>query len=271
MNNNPSSDKLNSGNLPESPSKDEAKPEDDGGLSEPNDLQSNAEGEGLHFGKHKNMIELEDTCYMWVIDKLIKYELIKSKDDTVISDHMKKEIHNFLDTQERCLFFVYNDLNGELICRTQLKDIPVTENYNLAFFIKKDIKKKYNENHYVLEELIVNDYIYGNLNKYFLDQMNEKYIPFILNELKWPDGIKKELIANLHKFMINLSQTYFADRKQVVLYIPRENISETEIKDKDLISRLETIMIEWTTQIRDFMFNQETVTNKEDFGILIII
>ena len=245
-------------------------PEDGAGL-EPNDGENQKDdGEVLQFGKHKNMIELEDTCYMWVIDKLTKYELIKSKDDPIITDQMKREIHSFLDTQERCLFFVYNDMNSELICRTQLKDIPVTENYNLAFFIKKDIKKKYNENHYVLEELIVNDYIYGNVNKYFLDQMNEKYIPFILNELKWPEGIKKELIANLHKFMINLSQTYFADRKQVVLYIPKENISDSEIKDKELISRLETIMIEWTTQIRDFMFNQETVTNKEDFGKIIV-
>ena len=73
----------------------------------------------------------------------------------------------------------------------------------------------------------------------------------------------------MHKFMISLSQTYYSERKQIVLYIPKENFSEIEavLKDKDLVSRLETIMIEWTTQIRDFLNNQESLTNTEDFDV----
>ena len=50
-------------------------PEDGAGL-EPNDGENQKDdGEVLQFGKHKNMIELEDTCYMWVIDKLTKYDI----------------------------------------------------------------------------------------------------------------------------------------------------------------------------------------------------
>jgi len=91
-----------------------------------------------------------------------------------------------------------------------------------------------------------------------------------MNQIKVPEGIKKELIINLHKFMMSLSQAYHSDQKEIVLYIPKENLSDLDqvIKDKDLISRLETIMVEWTNQIRDFINGQETVTNREDYNVI---
>jgi dynein heavy chain len=64
----------------------------------------------------------------------------------------------------------------------------------------------------------------------------------------WPDGVKKEFIANLHRFMSFLNEQTYAAKGQVYLYIPDEDLSDIEAsaKDKDLLQRLETNVIYWT-------------------------
>ena len=73
------------------------------------------------------------------------------------------------------------------------------------------------------------------------------------------------LISNTHKFMINLSHAHYSEKKQIVLYIPTENLRDSDhlVKDKDLIARLDSIMIEWTNQIRDFISNQENYNSPQ--------
>ena len=87
--------------------------------------------------------------------------------------------------------------------------------------------------------------------------MNDSLSEKIYN-LNWPEGIKNDLISNMHKFLIVLSQSYYLDQNKVVLYIPKENLNNPQdaIKDKELVARLESIMIEWTNQIRDFLSNK---------------
>jgi len=120
-----------------------------------------------------------------------------------------------------------------------------------------------------MHDLIVFDKVDGSIDKYILDKMNNSLSDRIYT-LNWPEGIKNDLISNMHRFLITLNQSYFQELNRVVLYIPRENISSPNdaIKDKELVARLESIMIEWTNQIRDFLSNQDNASNREDFDII---
>lgn len=40
-----------------------------------------------------------------------------------------------------------------------------------------------------------------------LEKMNSEYSKKLLQENEWPDGVKKEFVANLHRFMQFLNET----------------------------------------------------------------
>lgn len=222
--------------------------------------------------KSMDIRDSENPCLYWIIEKMVNAGFLHNKTDQKLTEEIKAVILEFINDDGKnlnTLYIKYSKNNMVMSSAFLLEKIPdPTEcEYNLCFFIKKDTSMPINI--FNIDILLVFDYIDGNINKYLLDQMNEKYVPYILYSLKWPEGIKKELITNLHKFMISLSHTYYSEKKQIVLYIPKENFSDIEsvVKDKDLISRLETIMIEWTTQIRDFLNNQESLNNNEDLDV----
>ena len=85
--------------------------------------------------------------------------------------------------------------------------------------------------------------------------MNEEYAPKLLGENDWPEGVKKEFVANLHTFMANITETSYNAKGKTYLYIPNEDLTDvdTAIKDKDLIQRLESIVICWPRQIKDLV------------------
>jgi dynein heavy chain len=98
-----------------------------------------------------------------------------------------------------------------------------------------------------------------------LAKMNGEYVKKLLQENDWPDGVKKEFIANLHKFMAFLNETTYAARGQTYLYIPDEDLSDIEAaaKDKDLLQRLESTVIHWTRLIKELVSNQDSPTNQQ--------
>jgi len=90
-----------------------------------------------------------------------------------------------------------------------------------------------------------------------LEKMNTDYVKKLLQDNDWPDGVKKEFIANLHRFMAFLNETTHAARGQTYLYIPDEDLTDIEAaaKDKDLLQRLESTVIYWTRQIKELVSN----------------
>jgi len=42
-----------------------------------------------------------------------------------------------------------------------------------------------------------------------LNKMNMDYVGKLLGENAWPDGVRKEFIANLHKFMAALTEASY--------------------------------------------------------------
>jgi hypothetical protein len=66
-------------------------------------------------------------------------------------------------------------------------------------------------------------------------------------------GVKKDFSGQLHKFMASLTETANQSRGHTVLYLPEEDVSDIDrsVKDKDLVQRLEAILIHWTRQIKE--------------------
>ena len=96
--------------------------------------------------------------------------------------------------------------------------------------------------------------------------MNNDYAPKLLGENDWPEGVKKEFVANLHYFMAYITETSYVAKGKTYLYIPNEDLTDvdTAIKDKDLLQRLESIVIYWTRQIKELVSNQDSQTSHDN-------
>ena len=241
----------------------------------------------LEEEKKKQKEEEEDKRVLFLVQCLIESSFVKDKNDERLTKDIVNKLFDFLD-KPKCvqLFLKFkDDKEDELICRENILELyDPTENresqennlssgtqnfisrsdYEFFFFLKKKQCRITKKN---MHEEIVYDKVDGNIDKYLLDKMKENLSDRIFS-LNWPEGIKNDLISNMHKFLIILNQSYFQELNKVVLYIPRENVSGSEAsKDKELVARLESIMIEWTNQIRDFLSNQDNASNREDFDI----
>ena len=58
------------------------------------------------------------------------------------------------------------------------------------------------------------------------------------------------------------------DRGYTELYIPKENLVGSDGQDKDLIQRLETIIIQWNRQIKEIVSNPDSQQENENSGPL---
>ena len=52
-----------------------------------------------------------------------------------------------------------------------------------------------------MQDQVVFDKVDGSIDKYLLDKMKENLSDRIFT-LNWPEGIKNDLISNMHKFLI---------------------------------------------------------------------
>lgn len=100
--------------------------------------------------------------------------------------------------------------------------------------------------------------IASNHLKTLLNIMNNKMIPEILKDKSWPDNVKKEFLAQLHKFMSTITETCFEAEGYTELYIPNEDLTIVDGQDKDLIQRLEATIINWNKQIREIVNNADS-------------
>ena len=76
-----------------------------------------------------------------------------------------------------------------------------------------------------------------------LQLMNGIYAPIFFENTSWPDSIKNDFSAQLHKFLASLTDTRWKMEGKTVLYIPMEGVnmqSEDAAKDKELVQRLES-------------------------------
>lgn len=90
--------------------------------------------------------------------------------------------------------------------------------------------------------------------------MSSDYLNAFLQCKSWPDGVRKDFVSGLHKYMAALTEASHIAKGRTTLYIPVEDLSDIEAaaKDKDLLQRLESTVIFWTRQIKEVVSNQES-------------
>lgn len=98
--------------------------------------------------------------------------------------------------------------------------------------------------------------------------MNATFIPNILEENSWPENVRKEFLAQLHKFMTSVTETCYQIQGYTELYIPKEDLSSSDGQDKDLIQRLDSTIIQWKRQIKEIVSNTDSQQEDENCGPL---
>ncbi|ORZ33974.1 dynein heavy chain and region D6 of dynein motor-domain-containing protein [Catenaria anguillulae PL171] len=115
---------------------------------------------------------------------------------------------------------------------------------------------------------------YGTVTKSLLDSlvtlMNGVYVPLFVENRGWPDTVRKDFAGQLHKFMAVLTDTAFHSQGHTVLYVPKEQLPPLDklTENKDVIQRLESLLVHWTRQIKDVINNQNTTETSETSGPL---
>jgi len=113
--------------------------------------------------------------------------------------------------------------------------------------------------------------VQGKVMDSFATLMSSVFMPMCRANGTWPSSIKKEFTGSLHKFLAQLVETANSIQGRTVLYIPDEDVEDPEMaaKDKDLVQRLDYVLIQWTRQIKEVVSNQEqNVELGEDAGPL---
>uniref|UniRef100_A0A667XC84 Dynein axonemal heavy chain 2 n=1 Tax=Myripristis murdjan TaxID=586833 RepID=A0A667XC84_9TELE len=111
----------------------------------------------------------------------------------------------------------------------------------------------------------------GDATQSLLRLMNGVYAPLITLSTAWPESIKLVLTPNMHHFLTSLTDARFKMEGQTMLYIPMESLQrspEEASKDKDLVKRLEIVIIHWTRKIKELLDCQETIDIQDNSGPL---
>ncbi|KAL7754402.1 hypothetical protein RI367_000383 [Sorochytrium milnesiophthora] len=112
--------------------------------------------------------------------------------------------------------------------------------------------------------------IHGSALESLLVLMNGVYVPLFLENRGWPDALRKDFAGQLHKFMAFLTDTTFHSKGHTVLYVPKEDLTRPQeiIASKEVVQRLESLLVHWTRQIKEVINNQNTSETSENSGPL---
>ncbi|KAM4749227.1 dynein axonemal heavy chain 2 [Rhinophrynus dorsalis] len=147
-------------------------------------------------------------------------------------------------------------------------NVPAQNVEQLMYFIRKQRTRLNPEN---MEETLQFGCIRGSYIVALLRLMNGLYAPYIFSNTTWPESIRNNFSSHVHRFLATLTDTRYKLQGHTVLYIPIEAMKlgvEAAIKDKELVQRLETVMVHWTRQIKEVLSAQETVEMGESSGPL---
>lgn len=113
--------------------------------------------------------------------------------------------------------------------------------------------------------------IRANYCENLLRVMSGVYGPMFFHNKSWPESIKNDFIAHVHKFMATLTDARYKMQGKTVLYVPNEGLDlsvEEAAKRKDYVQRLESSMIHWTRQIKEVLNSQDAYETSENAGPL---
>lgn len=230
------------------------------------DEKPETEGEGEPRVEDTYEKAAKDNRCLWMINKLEEF-----LDDFKFDEMWKPEYYTWL------LDFLNPKLDlAKLYAWVSLKDRDILftnsgnpsiegniEQFQMIYFIKLKFDEPITLQN--IHTCVHVDSVEGDSLDDLLNKMNNEYLNQFLQDKTWPDGVRKDFIAGLHKFMAALTEASHISKGRTTLYIPSEDLSDIEAaaKDKDLLQRLESTVIFWTRQIKEVVSNQESQQSNE--------
>ena len=111
----------------------------------------------------------------------------------------------------------------------------------------------------------------GTAMQSLLEAMGQVFGPQLFESSTWPDSVKRDLSGHVHRFMGSLTESTFAASRKTVLYLPSGKFLPsvpTAAKNKELVQQLESIVINWTRQIKGVVNSQDSHYHTEVSGPL---
>ncbi|KAJ3123528.1 Dynein heavy chain 2, axonemal [Physocladia obscura] len=156
--------------------------------------------------------------------------------------------------------------------------LPANTFKEIMFFIKETLPTDNSKKDAVATQITMRNFEhsfqYGTVSGDILDSllrmMQGVYVPIFMENKQWPESVQKDFRSQMHKFMAFLTDATYQVKGHTVLYVPDEEFKsiETAAKSKDVVQRLESLVIHWTRQIKEVVNNQHTSESSENSGPL---
>lgn len=159
----------------------------------------------------------------------------------------------FLDDSQRLLVAYMDPYNGLVLDHA----VPCNPIHEISYFIKRDNTAEITCENFL--KTVQYGTVAGGQIESLLRAMTGFYAPIVFENTSWPDSIKNDFYAQLHKFLASLTDTRWKMEGKTVLYIPNEGSkreSETDSKNKELVQRLESELVPFSFSPHNLSWNQ---------------
>jgi dynein heavy chain len=189
---------------------------------------------------------------------------ISSFDASNLSEDSISLVQDFLSASNLRKIVVYKISNVTWVTSA----LPTQFDGQLLYLIRDSSDEPISESNF--SQRVQYGKVSQNVMENLLQLIHNVYVPIFLDNKKWPDSVRKEFNNQIHKFMAFLTDTTYQLKSHTVLYIPdSKHITSAEnSKSKDVIQRLESLVIHWARQINEVINTQHTSESFENSGPL---
>ncbi|XP_031338901.1 dynein heavy chain 2, axonemal-like isoform X2 [Photinus pyralis] len=175
------------------------------------------------------------------------------------TEDTEKAIQEFFTDLTIPILVVYFDHDTLIVSKT----FPTCCIVDLMYFIRGPNEK--------FELSTIHDCImFGNAHRdvegTILNILESIYAPILFSVTTWPDSVKNDICTATYNFLQTVTDLHHRLYGLTVIYIPQEcvNVSVVQAsKDKELIKRLEGVVVYWTRQIRVCLQDQDQNTPQD--------
>jgi hypothetical protein len=204
-------------------------------------------GGGDHRGD-RDMSEDMRAMVTWV-KRLVK---LKGVGPSSWTEEHESSVAAFLASPEVRKLVAYVAADGELALLTPYAALPCAPK-DFVYFIKREGVAQLTLSK--LKAGVQVGAVRGGGMDSLLRLMGDVLMPAVRGTALWPEGVRKDFVGQMHRFMASLVETSHQARGKTMLYLPPEPLPEdpgAAAADKDLVQRLEAAVIHWTRQVRDW-------------------
>ncbi|KAM3963696.1 LOW QUALITY PROTEIN: dynein heavy chain 2, axonemal kl-2 [Aphomia sociella] len=143
-------------------------------------------------------------------------------------------------------------------------DIPLSPVFDLTYFLRQpDFVFKVESFH---DDIVFGTFV-DSVESNMIQILEYVYAPYFFAINTWPDSVKSEFCSHIHTFLAKLTDMYYKMLGLTVLYIPREGQQlsfEQASADRELVKRLEGVVVYWTHQIKSCIEDQAFVASQKE-------